>query len=444
MALNFPTDTSSPYVDPTSGLKYVYNGAVGAWESAIQPPAIVSANQPSLTIDGFLWWDTSNSRLKVYNSASWAEIVPNISTQVTVSDTPPSGAGNGTLWWDSESGRLFIYYIDVDTPQWVVCSPLSPSNGGGVTSSTTAPSSEESAEGDLWYNITNGQLYVFTGGTWVATQAVSSDVQTVVGGTNVTVGGTASDPVVNVPDATTSVKGASGIADQATVNTATSTDQAVTPGTLATGIANYLPDASESVKGVVEIATSTEVAAGTDNGKAISPAGFKQSINNLGITNPAGSILMFGGTDAPTGFLLCDGSAVDRSTFADLFAVIGETFGAGDTSTTFNVPDLRGEFVRGWDAMGGSARGVDSGRAFGSTQNSTNLAHSHNVTDPGHAHDIAAVSDTTAAVAAGAASAGAAPSTGATDNQVTSVTIQNSGDTEARPRNIALSYIIKT
>ena len=444
MALNFPTDTSSPYVDPTSGLKYIYNGAVGAWESAIQPPAIVSASQPSLTIDGFLWWDTANSRLKVYNAATWAEIVPNISTQVTVSDTPPSGAGNGTLWWDSESGRLFVYYIDVDSSQWVVCSPLSPSNGGGVTAGSSAPAATDSAEGDLWYNTTNGQLYVFTSGTWTATQAVSSDVQTVGAGTNVTVTGTTSNPIVNVPSATTSTAGAIVIADQATVNTAVATDQAVTPGTLASGISNYLPDASETVKGVVEIATSGEVATGTDNGKAISPAGFKGAINNLGITNPAGTILMFGGTSAPTGFLLCDGSAVDRSTFADLFAVVGETFGAGDTTTTFNLPDLRGEFVRGWDAMGGSAKGVDSGRAFGSTQNSTNLAHSHNVTDPGHAHDIAAVSDTTASVAAGAASAGAAPSTGTTDSQVTSITIQNSGDTEARPRNIALSYIIKT
>jgi phage-related tail fiber protein len=55
---------------------------------------------------------------------------------------------------------------------------------------------------------------------------------------------------------------------------------------------------------------------------------------------------------------------VSRTTFAELFSAIGTTHGAGDGSTTFNVPDLRGEFVRGWD----HGRGVDSGRGLGSLQ----------------------------------------------------------------------------
>lgn len=57
---------------------------------------------------------------------------------------------------------------------------------------------------------------------------------------------------------------------------------------------------------------------------------------------PSGAILHFGGTVAPTGYLLCDGSAVSRTTYAALFAAIGIAFGAGDTITTFNVPDIRG------------------------------------------------------------------------------------------------------
>jgi microcystin-dependent protein len=55
---------------------------------------------------------------------------------------------------------------------------------------------------------------------------------------------------------------------------------------------------------------------------------------------PAGTILDYGGSSAPTGFLLCDGTAYSRTTYADLFAVIGTTYGAGDGSTTFNVPNL--------------------------------------------------------------------------------------------------------
>jgi microcystin-dependent protein len=60
-----------------------------------------------------------------------------------------------------------------------------------------------------------------------------------------------------------------------------------------------------------------------------------------------GMIFPYAGATAPTGFLLCDGAAVSRTTYADLFALIGTTYGAGDGSTTFNVPDLRGRFAIG-------------------------------------------------------------------------------------------------
>lgn len=60
---------------------------------------------------------------------------------------------------------------------------------------------------------------------------------------------------------------------------------------------------------------------------------------------PVGAILPYGGSAAPSGWLLCDGSAVSRTTYSDLFSVIGTTFGAGDGSTTFNVPDSRGRVV---------------------------------------------------------------------------------------------------
>jgi len=67
------------------------------------------------------------------------------------------------------------------------------------------------------------------------------------------------------------------------------------------------------------------------------------------ITNRSevGTIKPWGKATAPDGYLLCDGSAVSRSTFADLFAVIGTTYGTGDNSTTFNVPDLQGKFPQG-------------------------------------------------------------------------------------------------
>lgn len=70
---------------------------------------------------------------------------------------------------------------------------------------------------------------------------------------------------------------------------------------------------------------------------------------------PVGALVPYAGSSAPTGYLLCDGSAVSRSTYADLFTAISTTFGAGDGSTTFNLPDLRGRTAVGKDNMGGSA-----------------------------------------------------------------------------------------
>lgn len=87
----------------------------------------------------------------------------------------------------------------------------------------------------------------------------------------------------------------------------------------------------------------------------------------------------------PTGALACNGQAVSRTTYAALFALIGTAYGAGDGSTTFNVPDYRGVHLRGLDA----GRGLDVGRTLGSYQDSANLAHNHGVNDPGHAHSIA-------------------------------------------------------
>jgi hypothetical protein len=76
---------------------------------------------------------------------------------------------------------------------------------------------------------------------------------------------------------------------------------------------------------------------------------------------------------APSGYLKANGAAVSRTTYAALFAAIGTTFGAGDGSTTFALPDLRGEFIRGWD----DGRGVDAGRVFGSTQSDQLKEHKH-------------------------------------------------------------------
>ena len=142
---------------------------------------------------------------------------------------------------------------------------------------------------------------------------------------------------------------------------------------------------------------------------------------------PTGSIIMYGAATAPTGWLECDGSAVSRTTYSSLFAIVGTTFGVGDGSTTFNLPDLRGEFVRGWD----NERGVDKNRIFGSTQEDEFKSHNHPLRYATHW---------------GAGGSGSTPiyQIAVSEYGISTNTIQNTGGTETRPRNVALIYIIKT
>jgi microcystin-dependent protein len=138
---------------------------------------------------------------------------------------------------------------------------------------------------------------------------------------------------------------------------------------------------------------------------------------------PTGSIIYHAANSAPTGFLKANGATVSRSTYSALFAVIGTTFGAGDGSSTFLVPDLRGEFLRGWD----DSRGIDSGRSFGSAQADQMEAHTHTYNKP--------------------ASSGSSGGWGwyASNIAVTNTSSQGgtSNSSENRPRNIALLACIK-
>jgi phage-related tail fiber protein len=147
-------------------------------------------------------------------------------------------------------------------------------------------------------------------------------------------------------------------------------------------------------------------------------------------------------SSAPTGFIKANGAAVSRTTYSALFAAIGTTFGSGDGSTTFNVPDLRGEFVRGWD----DSRGVDSGRSFGSAQAEMIGPHNHTVNDPGHSHSLnyTPIKDGGGIVAGRDGSPHYMGTGGGINSNTTGISINNNSGTETRPRNVALLACIKT
>lgn len=110
--------------------------------------------------------------------------------------------------------------------------------------------------------------------------------------------------------------------------------------------------------------------------------------------NPAGMISAYAGSSAPTGWLLCYGQAISRTTYADLYSAIGTTYGTGDGSTTFNVPDLRGRVPAGKDNMGGSAANrLDSATTLGGAQGAKSVALSTAETAP-HQHYFSASSVT--------------------------------------------------
>lgn len=109
------------------------------------------------------------------------------------------------------------------------------------------------------------------------------------------------------------------------------------------------------------------------------------------------------GTTAPTGWLLCFGQAVSRTTYAALFAAIGTTYGAGNGTTTFNLPDMRGRVAAGLDNMGGTTAsritsggsgiaGTTLGAVGGAETHTLTTAqlavHNHGATDPTHAHSV--------------------------------------------------------
>lgn len=203
-----------------------------------------------------------------------------------------------------------------------------------------------------------------------------------------------------------------------------------------------------------------------------------------GLLPPTGSVTSYAGTSAPTGWLLCDGTAISRTTYAALFAVINTTYGIGDGGTTFNLPNLKGRVLVGRDA--GQSEFDTLGKAGGAKTHTLATSelpsHNHPVTDPTHAHgdgtlatdsdgahthnvqanpaggspstqklhaeaNIGGVGDTTISNAALSNGAHSHDVTGWTSPAVTGITIGNTGSGNAHNNlqpYLVLNFIIKT
>jgi microcystin-dependent protein len=154
---------------------------------------------------------------------------------------------------------------------------------------------------------------------------------------------------------------------------------------------------------------------------------------------PAGSVFYFASSSTPTGYLKANGAELNKTTYAALFSSIGTTYGetngAGGVGTShFRVPDLRGEFLRGWD----DGRGIDSGRSFGSTQSDEFKNHQHQF---GSDDQVGSQGGYTTL---GSFNYDATSTTSGSGKQLrTKNDSTNFGGTETRPRNLALLTCIK-
>lgn len=183
---------------------------------------------------------------------------------------------------------------------------------------------------------------------------------------------------------------------------------------------------------------------------------------------PSGTIVSFGGTTIPAGWALCDGSEVSRTTYSTLFAATGVHFGGGDGASTFNLPDLRGRFLRGVDGGAGqdpdaarrtsSKPGGATGDAVGTFEDyATARPRTQFTTDTQGSHTHAngdwnrlmrhTGMNTTTSNGDSTDGSGAEPDIGNAQPMLAagahSHFITGGGDADSRPRNVAVNYIIK-
>ena len=227
-----------------------------------------------------------------------------------------------------------------------------------------------------------------------------------------------------------------------------------------------LPDADNSHHVAIRAPSTIGTSYGFTLPAAIVNGGFLQTDagGNLSFSVvegvPTGTVFCRAASVVPTGYLECNGAAVSRTTYSALFGIIGVQYGTGNGSSTFNLPDLRGEFIRGFD----HGRGVDSNRSMASAQAAGNHAHTHGVSgttsNKSLTGSVNAISETfevsgsvSGVFSKQSASGQRTPITSdtsgagqfsidASHDHTFSVTSGSAGS-EARPRNIAMMYIIK-
>jgi microcystin-dependent protein len=176
-----------------------------------------------------------------------------------------------------------------------------------------------------------------------------------------------------------------------------------------------------------------------------------QALAATGDATPTGTIVAFAGSTAPTGWLLCDGSQVSRTTYTALYAVTANAYGSGDGSTSFHLPDLRGRFLRGVDSSAGvdpdkatrtaMNSGGNTGNLVGSVQGDAYKSHSHRALSMSGLNDTNLLQVRWAFVGGGGSLIG--PQLYVANSVNGMPYLENTGGNETRPVNAYVNFIIK-
>jgi hypothetical protein len=291
---------------------------------------------------------------------------------------------DGTIW-TAPNGRQWVYSTDV--PGWRSLAFFGPGivYRGGIDL-TQDPASQ-------YANIVSGNLFTVTVGAdptdgnfypGLAGDAIQRGDQIIFDGSEYQLIDSSS------PLATETVPGIIYLATQEEVNAGTNSTDAVTPATLSNYVENNtqaplpngnngqyltinnnnlvfqdLPRATTTVEGITRYATDAEALAGTEQNAAITPSNLNAVVDEIASPVPTGAVFWFAAPDAPTGYLVCDGSVVDENTYPTLYNLISTTYGQMG-----QLPDLRDQFIRG----------ATDGNPVGTRQQEMVGSHDHTAT----------------------------------------------------------------
>ena len=406
--------------------------------------------QPTYNSETNTWGTTSlNNNFGYLDQALGGSTLLNATglgnTTVTLSQTQCRPA---TLAISGTPGGIVTYEVAAGIGgQWVVRNGvgdgyairLQSASGGTYVSVSAGDNLEASCDGSASGMVRNTTAVANAAGSTTQVQFNSSGAM--AGSANLTFNGTTL-AVAGLTNSGNTVLGDAG-GDTLTINS----NAMAIPNTLNVGSNTlYLsPSGTQVGIGTTTVGSDMLTVAGTiasTSGGFVFPDSTTQT---TAVTAPAASMMVFAGASAPSGWLLCFGQAISRTTYATLFSAVSTTYGIGDGSTTFNLPDMRGRVAAGADNMGGSAAGRLTSTTMspdGNTLSATGGTQTHTLITaemPAHTHSVPAQITSGVDIGGGGADLAA----GLLNNGTSTSTGGGGAHLNVQPT-LVLNYIIKT